>query len=104
MLSCKEISKLVSESLDHKLTLRQRMEMWMHLRMCRLCSAFRRDLLRLRNGMRQHGADVDAAETNPSETDAGEATAGETSAGEASARLSAEARQRIKRALSSTDR
>ena len=43
MLSCREITKLVSESLDHPLPLRKRVSVWMHLSMCRLCSAFRRD-------------------------------------------------------------
>jgi len=53
MLSCKEISKLVSQSIDQKLTWRERMNIWMHLKMCRLCSAFRRDVLRLRRGSRE---------------------------------------------------
>ncbi len=43
MLSCREITKLVSESLDHPLPLSKRVSVWMHLSMCRLCSAFRRD-------------------------------------------------------------
>lgn len=52
MLSCKEISKLVSQSLDRELTWRERMNVWMHLKMCRLCSAFRRDVLTLRSRSR----------------------------------------------------
>lgn len=48
MRSCKEISKLVSSSLDRPLPFREKIEVWMHLKMCRLCNAFGRDLLRLR--------------------------------------------------------
>lgn len=51
MLSCKEITKLVSQSLDEPLPWRKRMEVWMHLNMCRLCSAFRRDQRELRERM-----------------------------------------------------
>ncbi|WP_425289856.1 zf-HC2 domain-containing protein [Stieleria varia] len=52
MRSCKEISKLVSSSLDRKLSFRDRIEVWMHLKMCRLCGAFWRDLRRLRSNVR----------------------------------------------------
>ncbi|SMP43483.1 hypothetical protein SAMN06265222_101940 [Neorhodopirellula lusitana] len=48
MLTCKEITQLVSESLDRPLPLRKRVSVWMHLSMCRLCSAFRRDQLVLK--------------------------------------------------------
>ncbi|KLU07500.1 hypothetical protein RISK_000578 [Rhodopirellula islandica] len=48
MLSCKEVSQLVSESLDRPLPIGQRISVWIHLRMCRLCSAFRRDQMVLR--------------------------------------------------------
>ncbi|WP_456061985.1 anti-sigma factor family protein [Aporhodopirellula aestuarii] len=43
MRSCHEITMLVSQSLERPLPLRTRMAVWMHLRMCRLCAAFRRD-------------------------------------------------------------
>lgn len=53
MRSCKEISRLVSHSLDRPLSFRDRVEVWMHLRMCRLCNAFWRDLQRLRSRVRR---------------------------------------------------
>ncbi len=48
MMTCKEVSRLVSESLEQKLALRQRIAMWFHLGMCRFCFGFRRNLLRIR--------------------------------------------------------
>lgn len=85
MLSCKEISRLYSESLDRKLPLRQRVSLWMHMQMCRLCSGFAKNLRMLRQLARQHD---DALEQELAESDT---------------RLSPEARDRIHRALGPTD-
>jgi hypothetical protein len=52
MRNCKEISKRVSGSLDRPLAFPEKIEVWLHLKMCRLCSAFRRDLRRLRERAR----------------------------------------------------
>ncbi|QDU96501.1 anti-sigma factor family protein [Lignipirellula cremea] len=59
MLSCKEISKLVSLSLDRKLSLGQRMSLWLHLGMCRLCWRFRRSLMHLHNETREQANALD---------------------------------------------
>lgn len=56
MLSCQEISRLVSESLDRKLPWHRRMEVWLHLKMCRLCSGFWGNLLRIRTAARESAA------------------------------------------------
>lgn len=53
MLTCKEISTLVSESLDRKLSLRQRMAMRMHLLMCSMCRTYSRQMLVLRKVIRR---------------------------------------------------
>ena len=81
MLRCREISKLVSESMERQLPFRQRMEVWMHLMLCRLCAGFARQTRFLRR----------AAKQNP------ERLAGDSSTSEAT--LSQEARERIKAAL-----
>lgn len=48
MLSCKEASKLVSESLDLRLPLKTRLRLRLHLSMCRICTAYYRQLHFLR--------------------------------------------------------
>lgn len=80
MLSCQEVSKLVSQSLDSRLTWWQRVRVRMHLLMCTLCGRFRKQSEFLRQ----------AAQTYSSKT--------ETPTGP---RLSEEARERIKRSLKS---
>jgi len=45
MLSCKEVTRLVSESLDRQLPLRQRLAVRMHLLLCKACTRYRRQLL-----------------------------------------------------------
>ena len=48
MLSCKEVSKLVSEGLDRDMTFRERMGVRLHLMMCRGCSRFLKQIRFLR--------------------------------------------------------
>jgi hypothetical protein len=49
MPSCKEISRLVTASLDCKPPLRQRLSMRLHFLMCSLCARFHRQILFLRD-------------------------------------------------------
>ena len=60
MLSCKEVSRLVSESLDRPLPWSRRVSVALHLAMCGLCRRFRGSLLTLRRQARGSGADVEA--------------------------------------------
>ena len=55
MLTCKEISRLVSESLDRELPLRQRMAVRFHLMMCSMCRAYQKQTLLLRSAVRSYG-------------------------------------------------
>lgn len=48
MLNCKEVSFKVSESLDRKLPLLQRLMIRIHMMMCRYCARFQRQLLLIR--------------------------------------------------------
>jgi predicted AAA+ superfamily ATPase len=81
MRSCKEVSRLLSESMERKLSLRDRMGLWFHLAMCRLCRGYSKDLQLLREAARQHAEDVEADKAA------------------SDAALSAEARERMKRVL-----
>ncbi|GAB4133728.1 zf-HC2 domain-containing protein [Thermopirellula anaerolimosa] len=81
MLRCREVSKLVSESLDHELPLRIRLQVWLHLAMCRLCSAFARQVRLFRRAARNHPDRLMPDDRDPRAT------------------LSPEARARIKSAL-----
>jgi len=83
MLNCKEVSRLVSESLDRKFPFWQRMGVWIHLNMCKLCCGFRKDVLNLRSAARQHADDIKMDTSEPA--------------------LSEEARERIQHALKSED-
>lgn len=59
MRTCKEISKLISESLDHKLSLWQRISLWTHLGMCKICRRFRKDLHHIDSNIQQHASDLE---------------------------------------------
>lgn len=49
MLTCKQASQLISQSLDHPLSWPQRMQLKLHLLMCTACNRFKQqlDLLRV---------------------------------------------------------
>lgn len=83
MLSCKEVSKLVSESLDRRLPFWQRVQLRVHLSLCKLCKGFETDLLHIRDA-----AGRDAEESLEPADDS-------------QPKLSPEARQRLQRALES---
>ena len=51
MFNCKEVSKMVSESMDRKFPLHHRILMTVHLFMCRYCNRFKKQLLILRNAV-----------------------------------------------------
>jgi predicted anti-sigma-YlaC factor YlaD len=56
MLNCKEASRLVSESLDRSLDLRERLALKMHLMMCSGCTQFSRQMAHLRAITRSYAA------------------------------------------------
>jgi hypothetical protein len=53
MLDCKHASRLVSQSMDRKLSLRERLGLQLHLLMCDACSQFSRQISLLRQAVRQ---------------------------------------------------
>jgi len=81
MLSCKEVSHWVSESLDRQLPFWQRIQVRLHLLMCRFCSRFRKQVLFLRDAAHRYLSASEETETTPGSG------------------LSPEARDRIKKSL-----
>ncbi len=81
MLRCREVSKLVSESMERELPFGTRVQVWMHLMLCRFCAGFARQVRLLRRVVRQSPERLAGSSTTPEAT------------------LSQEARERIKAVL-----
>jgi polyhydroxyalkanoate synthesis regulator protein len=68
MFSCREISYLVSKSMDERIPVRQRLGVRMHLMMCRFCARYKRQLELLRRIMHHYAEQLQeqaAAELPP---------------------------------------
>ena len=48
MLSCKGVTRLLSESMDHSLPLGKRVGVRLHLLICKFCARYKRQLLLIR--------------------------------------------------------
>ena len=81
MLSCKDATQLISRSMDTSLTIVQRILLRLHLRICKWCARYERQLFLIRETLRR----LDVAGDRP------EGRAGET--------LSEDARERIRKSL-----
>lgn len=56
MLSCKEVSRLLSQGEDRRLTWRERVKLQLHLRVCTACTRFARQLSVMREAMERYRA------------------------------------------------
>jgi hypothetical protein len=54
MLTCKDVTHLLSESQDRKLTVAERARLEMHLLICDSCSNFRKQMNFLRSACRRY--------------------------------------------------
>lgn len=59
MLSCKQASQLVSQSLERKLPLRERFALFLHLKVCDACTLFSRQIKLLRQAVQRIGRSVE---------------------------------------------
>ncbi len=84
MLSCKDVSRLVSEGQERSLRLRERLVLRLHLWMCVRCRRFERQLVLMRRALRMLGSRYEQDARN--------------------ADLSSEARGRIRKVLAETER
>ena len=81
MLSCKDVTRLISESMDHSLPFGKRVGVRLHLFICTFCSRYERQLLLIRETVGRLAATVDAPGEPSRET------------------LSVEARERIRETI-----
>lgn len=63
MISCEEAAKLISQSLDRPLPVRQRIGLRLHLLMCRVCPRFLRQMRVLRKTARRYPEKIETDET-----------------------------------------
>ncbi len=65
MLNCKDMTKLISDSLEGQISVRQRMELWFHIMMCGMCRRFRSNIIELRKRLRGSKGLLDQADIAP---------------------------------------
>jgi hypothetical protein len=83
MLSCKDVTRLISRSMDASLPIGKQIAVRFHLLICRFCARYRRQLLLIREAARRLADAPDRKEGSSGEN------------------LSEEARDRIKKSLRS---
>ena len=58
MLSCKEVSRLLSQGEDRRLTFPERVKLRLHLHVCTACMRFSRQLAFIRKAARRLGSEL----------------------------------------------
>jgi len=56
MLSCRDVTRLISESMDRTLPIGKRIGVRLHLLICRFCARYERQLLLIRDTVRRIAA------------------------------------------------
>ena len=64
MRSCKEVTRLISESLDWKLPLYLRVAIGVHLFMCKFCSQYKQQALFIREAIRRYSMQIEGVESS----------------------------------------
>jgi hypothetical protein len=52
--SCQEATRLSSEAMERRLSIKERFDLWTHLRICDFCSQFSKQVHGLRNVLRNY--------------------------------------------------
>ncbi len=70
MLSCKDASQIISQSLDRQLTMRERFALNLHLLICKYCKQFSQQLHAIRTALKLASSAIENDDTikMPSET------------------------------------
>jgi hypothetical protein len=63
MLSCKEASQIISQSLDRQLTMRERFALKLHLLICKYCKQFSQQLQTIRVALKLAGSTIENDDT-----------------------------------------
>ena len=63
MFNCKEVTRMVSESMDRKLLLYQRIGIRIHLLMCKFCTRYQRQLSFLKETIRFYAEHIENLST-----------------------------------------
>ena len=63
MLSCKQASKIISQSLDKPLTMRERFALKLHLIICKYCKRFSQQVQTLRVALKQMISSIENSNT-----------------------------------------
>ena len=66
--TCKDMTQLLSEQMDHPLPLGKRIVMRIHFLICKWCERYKNQLLFLRNSIRRHPEKLEGQGTTPSPT------------------------------------
>jgi hypothetical protein len=62
MLNCQQASQMISQSLDRRLTWRERFNLRLHLLICTYCSRFSQQLITLRSAFKRIGEQIEQDE------------------------------------------
>jgi hypothetical protein len=68
MLSCRDVTKLLSESMDTSLPIGKRIGVRVHLLMCKFCARYERQILLIRDTVRRIAATEEKPGEPPGET------------------------------------
>ncbi|MCP4583099.1 MAG: hypothetical protein GY839_15930 [candidate division Zixibacteria bacterium] len=62
MASCEEVAQLTSEAMDHKLSIKKRLRMRLHILFCQWCRKYGIQLNMIKQAARKYLDDIDKAE------------------------------------------
>ena len=64
--TCKEVTRMASDAMERKLSLRQHLEMKLHLLICTLCMRYVKQLQFMRDAVQRHAAQIENGTARPS--------------------------------------
>lgn len=68
MLNCRDVTKLISESLDRRTTFVEKMSIWFHVMLCGFCRRFRNNMVVIRKMVHKHDINPEQSKINSSDS------------------------------------